>query len=50
MTALPHLVPSKMGHKYQVGDSKKTLIASAAEMADAVVLSIKVRCLKCTKN
>jgi hypothetical protein len=41
ITALPHLLRSKMGHKYEVGGSKQTLIASSAETADAIIISIQ---------
>jgi hypothetical protein len=40
-TALPHLPRSKMGHKFEVGGSKQTLIASSAETADAIIVSIQ---------
>jgi hypothetical protein len=41
ITALPHLPRSKMGDKYEVVGSKQTLIASSAETADAIIVSIQ---------
>jgi hypothetical protein len=39
-TALPHLLRSKMGHKYEFEGTNQTLIASSAETADAIIVSI----------